>query len=85
MRTTMTRGPVVVLLGCLAVLLAAFCGCTKTSPVSTSPNLAPETTLTARGEPAPDGGRQVRLRWLGSDRRAEVGRQVGARKVVLLR
>jgi len=54
-------------LGCLVAFMAAFSGCTKTSPVSTSPNRAPETTLTARGEPAPGGGRQVLLQWIGSD------------------
>ena len=56
MRAAMSRAPVVVALGCLVALMAAFPGYTKTSPASTSPNLAPETTLTARGEPAPGAG-----------------------------
>ncbi len=67
MRTVMDRALVVVALGCLVALMAAFSGCTKISPVSTSPNRAPETTLTARGSPIAGGARQVLLQWIGSD------------------
>ncbi len=67
MRTAVSRALVVVALGCLVAFMTAISGCTKISPVSTSPNLAPETTLTARGEPAPGGARQILLQWLGSD------------------
>ena len=67
MRTTATRGSVMVLLGCLVVLIAGLSSCSKISPVSTSPNLAPETTLTSSGEPAAGGARQVLLQWIGSD------------------
>jgi hypothetical protein len=68
----MSRALVVVALGCLVAGMAAFSSCTKTSPVSASPNLAPETTLIARSEPAPGGGTQVLLQWLGSDKDGSV-------------
>jgi len=67
MRTTGIRGPVMVFLGCLLALVAAISSCAKISPVSTSPNLAPETTLTARSSPIAGGARQVLLQWIGSD------------------
>ncbi len=67
MRTVASRALVVAALGCLLALVAAISGCTKTSPVSTSPNRTPETTLTARGDPIAGGARQVVLQWIGID------------------
>ena len=67
MRIAMNRALEVVALCCLVAFVAALSGCSKISPVSTSPNIAPETTLTARGSPIAGGARQVHLQWLGSD------------------
>ncbi|MCK4514601.1 MAG: hypothetical protein KAU31_05045, partial [Spirochaetaceae bacterium] len=67
MRTVASRALVVAALGCLVAFVSAISGCTKTSPVSTSPNRTPETTLIVRGESAPGGARQVLLEWIGSD------------------
>jgi hypothetical protein len=59
---------------CVAAAFAVLAGCSKTSPLSASPNEPPETVLTAEGTPLPDGGRQVVLRWAGSDEDGSVDR-----------
>jgi hypothetical protein len=63
----MSRALAVAAFGCLVAFVVAISGCTKISPVSTSPNRAPETTLTVRGNPIAGGARQVLLQWIGSD------------------
>jgi hypothetical protein len=67
MRAVVSRALVVAVLCCFVAFTAVISGCTKISPVSTSPNVAPETTLTARGNPIAGGARQILLQWLGSD------------------
>ncbi len=76
MRTVASRALVVAALGCLVAFVSAISGCTKTSPVSTSPNRAPETTLTVRGNPIAGGARQVLLQWIGSDEDGSVDHYV---------
>jgi hypothetical protein len=63
----MRNAIVAAVLCCLIASMAALHGCTKTSPISASPNQPPETTLTFTGASGPDGSRQVTLRWSGTD------------------
>jgi hypothetical protein len=67
MRAASYRTRAVVLVCCVAAAFAVLVSCTKTSPLSASPNEPPETTLSAKGAPLPGGGRQVLLRWAGTD------------------